>query len=161
MLLTQIDFTTFIRGPVSPGVHYKSLHGSLPLNMLIKLSEFVAQADTFKLFSNDKLPNILKRINESPRISSKEELENRIYDFFQEIVNSSNVDSLYYNEAIRLLGLFKKFFDETSDPTVVDGNFSLRDPIDDLVDSYTESLREFVSGLDVPVIQEHLEYILL
>lgn len=127
--------------------------------MLYKIIDLIVQEDTFKLFTNRSSSSVFDVLEEQPRIKTAEELRTRVENYFCRILESTSPDSLYFNEASRMLGFVEKIFRELKEMSDMGKDSRIRDPMDDTIDLYLESVGRFVSGLEVPVLQEHVRYI--
>jgi hypothetical protein len=128
--------------------------------MLHRIIDLIIQEDTFGLFTNKTPPNIFEVIEQPPKIKRFEELDDRLVAFFRNILRSVPEDSLYFNEASRMLSFVERIFGEYRETGDAERDGQMRDRLDDLVDAYAESITSFVQGIDIPILQEHVRYII-
>ncbi|CAD26078.2 hypothetical protein [Encephalitozoon cuniculi GB-M1] len=127
--------------------------------MLYRVMDLIVREDTFKLFTNRNGFGIFERLEEPPRMETMEDLEERIKGYFKEVLKATTADSLYFNEAFRMLNFVERIFKELRDLNESAMERSIRGPMDDVIRLYSESLRKFVEGVDIPVLQEHVRFI--
>lgn len=127
--------------------------------MLHRIIDLIVQEDTFKLFTDRARPNVFCVLE--PRIKTAEELAMRIRGYFSDVLASAPADSLCFNEASRMLCFVERIFKELREMNEVGRESVIRDPMDDTIDVYCESLRRFVEDVDVPVVQEHVRFVTL
>lgn len=127
--------------------------------MLYRVMDLIIREDTFKLFTNRSGSGIFERLEEQPRMETMEDLEARIKGYFRGILDTSAADSLYFSEASRMLSFVERVFKELRELNESAMEKSIRSPMDDVIRLYSESLRRFVEGMDIPVLQEHVRFI--
>lgn len=128
--------------------------------MLYRVMDLIVREDTFKLFTSRTGAGIFERLEEAPRMETMEDLEERIKGYFKEVLRASPTDSLYFNEGLRMLNFVEKIFKELRELNESAMERSIRSPMDDVIRLYSESLNKFVEDMDIPVLQEHVRFII-
>lgn len=127
--------------------------------MLYRIIDLIIREDTFRLFTNkSSSSNMFQALEKSPIIKTAEDLKARLKGYFDGFLSSSCSDSLHFSEASRLLGFVDKIFNELKE---IDSGREggIRNPIDDTIDFYIKSLSTFVEELDIPVLKEHVKFV--
>ncbi|ADM12656.2 uncharacterized protein Eint_111570 [Encephalitozoon intestinalis ATCC 50506] len=128
--------------------------------MLYRVMDLIVREDTFKLFTSRTGNGIFERLEEAPRMETVEDLEERIKGYFQEILKAAPADSLYFNEAFRMFNFVERIFKELRDLNESAMERSIRSPMDDVIRLYSESLGKFIEDMDIPILQEHVRFII-
>ncbi|KAM0671818.1 hypothetical protein CWI42_121560 [Ordospora colligata] len=128
--------------------------------MIYRVIDLIVREDTFKLFTNRSGSSVFDALEEAPRIKTVEDFENRIRGYFNRILQMASEDSLYFNEACRMLNFAERVFKELRELNDFVIDSGIKNPMDDVVRMYEESLKRFVEDVDAPVVREHVKFII-
>ncbi|KAK6090910.1 hypothetical protein P3W45_000155 [Vairimorpha bombi] len=119
--------------------------------MINRILEILSAEDTFNLFSNQMSPSIydIRKL----KIKTLPNIKYFLISLFRGVRDSSASESLYWNEAIRLEKFTFRLFKEIEDVK----HESNGD--DNVIEGYVESLMEFVDGIDIPILNDQISYI--
>ncbi len=131
-----------------------------PGMMIYRVIDLIVREDTFKLFTNRSGSSVFDALEEAPRIKTVEDFENRIRGYFNRILRIASEDSLYFNEACRMLNFAERVFKELRELNDFVMDSGIKNPMDDVVRMYEESLKRFVEDIDAPVVREHVKFII-
>ena len=127
-----------------------------------RIMNAITKEDTFKLFCPPSQPNICDFLARIPEECTLQEYRAHLCRFFAQIVQHSEPKTFYHSEAQRMLAvidvIFTELHKELSDAPSVPRP-AARDALDDVVDIYMESLKNFAAGLDEKVLQDHIWYL--
>lgn len=130
--------------------------------MLQKILQIIAQEDTFKLFTTNA-PNSIYEITSTIRNRDNPlEVQNAILYYFKRVLHEHDPGTFYHAEALRVMKICEDVFMRAQPEALYPGSAPPRAPRDindEVVDLYLESLNFFSSGLEEPVLAEHIRYL--
>lgn len=128
--------------------------------MLQKILQVIAKEDTFKLFTGPTGPSVLDAFKGIQEPVGLQECQQALSRFFGTTIASSDPSTFYGTEARRMQQVVDGIFAEIQKEYASKAQQApQRDINDEVVDIYMESLHYFASGLDAPVLKEHLSYL--
>lgn len=131
--------------------------------MLQKILQIISKEDSFNIFTADvpSSSSIFEAVSVVRDPNNIFEVQNAVMYFFSRIIQTNEPGSFYHSEAIRIMNVCDKVFNSLIAEGINTEHAPRvpRDLNDEIVDLYIESLNFFASGLDEPILMEHIRYL--